>query len=82
MKIRKKDLHTVFFILATVVCVIALFKFQDLARHPFYVMLSACFLYLIWALVYHKFDKSLTLNIYLEYLLTAALVLVLMTGVI
>jgi len=32
--------------------------------------------YLIWALIHHKRDKSLTLPILLEYLLVAALALV------
>lgn len=39
-------------------------------------------IYLIWALFHHKRDKSLTLPILLEYLLTAVLVLVLSLGVI
>ena len=38
-------------------------------------------IYLVWALTFHKSDKSLTLVIYLEYLLTAALVLILLMGV-
>lgn len=39
-------------------------------------------IYLVWALIYHKRDKSLTLPILLEYLLTAVLVLILFAGVI
>lgn len=39
-------------------------------------------IYLIWALWHHKKDKSLTLPILLEYLLTVILVLVLLSGVI
>lgn len=38
-------------------------------------------IYLIWALMHHKRDKSLTLPIFLEYLLTAVLSLILLTGV-
>ncbi len=38
-------------------------------------------IYLLWALLHHKRDKSLTLPIFLEYLLTAVLVLVLLLGV-
>jgi len=38
-------------------------------------------LYLAWALWHHKKSKSLTLPIFIEYLLTAALVLVLLMGV-
>ena len=37
--------------------------------------------YLIWALLHHKRDKSLTLPVLLEYLLTAVLVFILIMGV-
>lgn len=39
-------------------------------------------IYLIWAILHHKRDKSLTLPILLEYLLTAILSLILLAGVI
>lgn len=39
-------------------------------------------IYLVWALFHHKRDKSLTLPILLEYLLTAVLALILISGVI
>lgn len=39
-------------------------------------------IYLIWAIVHHKRNKSLTLEVLLEYLLTAALSLILIFGVI
>lgn len=38
--------------------------------------------YLTWALIHHQRDKSLTLAVYLEYLLTATLILILLAGVI
>lgn len=37
--------------------------------------------YLLWALIHHKKDKSLTLPIFLEYLLTALLSITLLMGV-
>lgn len=39
-------------------------------------------IYLIWALVHHRRDKSLTLSILVEYLLTALLSIILLMGVI
>ena len=45
------------------------------------IIVAGIIIYLIWALIYHKRDKSLTLPIFLEYLLTASLVLVLLLGV-
>lgn len=46
------------------------------------IIILGVLLYLAWALVHHKKDKSLTLAILLEYLLTALLVVVVLTGVI
>lgn len=45
------------------------------------ILLLGVLIYLVWALVHHKKDKSLTFVIFLEYLLTAALVLIMLTGV-
>lgn len=38
-------------------------------------------LYLIWAILHHKRSKSLTFTIFMEYLLTAALSVVILLGV-
>ncbi len=38
------------------------------------------FIYLSWAITHHKRNKSLTLPILLEYLLTATLAIILMAG--
>ena len=46
------------------------------------ILISAIFFYLIWALIYHRRDKSLTFTILMEYVLTAALALILLIGVI
>ena len=46
------------------------------------LLLIAALLYLAWALLHHRRDKSLTLAVYIEYLLTAILVLIITTGVV
>ena len=46
------------------------------------ILIVAILLYLLLAILHHKKDKSLTLPIFLEYLLTAALSLILIFGVI
>lgn len=48
---------------------------------PLNILLGGILVYLVWAFIFHKRDKSLTLTIYLEYLLTAVLVLILLIGV-
>lgn len=45
------------------------------------ILLIGTTIYFLWALIHHKRDKSLTLPIFLEYLLTAALSLTLLLGV-
>ncbi len=46
------------------------------------ILVTGILVYLIWALIHHKRDKSLTLPIFIEYLLISALALVLVFGVI
>lgn len=46
------------------------------------ILIIGILIYLVWALVHHKRDKSLTLGIFVEYLLTAVLALILLIGVI
>lgn len=46
------------------------------------ILIIGILIYLLWAITHHKRDKSLTLPILLEYLLTAVLSLILITGVI
>lgn len=46
------------------------------------ILVVGILIYLLWALLHHKKDKSLTLEVILEYLLTAALSLILIFGVI
>ena len=44
------------------------------------VSVMVIFLYMIFAFVHHHFDKSFNLEIILEYILMAALVLILIVG--
>ena len=46
----------------------------------FYFLIIAVLIYLAWALMYHRKDKSLTLTVCLEYVLTAALALIIILG--
>ena len=49
---------------------------------PFKILIIGVLIYIVWSLIHHKKDKSLTFPIFIEYLLTAVLALVLITGVI
>lgn len=45
------------------------------------VLIAGILIYLIWALAHHERDKSLTLSVYLEYLLIALFSIILLMGV-
>lgn len=45
------------------------------------ILIAGIIVYLVWALFHHRKDKSLTLPVFLEYVLTAVLVLILVSGV-
>lgn len=47
----------------------------------FLIVLCLVFFYLLWAISYHLLDKSLTLEVAIEYILTALLALVVAYGV-
>lgn len=48
---------------------------------PLKILLIGILIYLIWAFIFHKKNKSLAWPIFLEYVLTATLVLVLLLGI-
>ena len=45
------------------------------------ILIAGVIVYLSWALFHHSRNKSLTLPVLLEYLLTGVLVLVLLLGI-
>ncbi len=45
------------------------------------ILSAGILIYLIWGLIHHKHDKSLTFPILIEYLLTALLSIVILTGI-
>lgn len=75
---KRKGLHNFLLFLLTVLAVLVLIAYKGLDSFP--VVAIACFVYLGWAVAYHKIDKSLTLAVILEYVLTATLVLILLSG--
>lgn len=52
-----------------------------MSQQLLYILTIAVLVYLIWAIIHHRRDKSLTLPIFVEYLLTAVLALILLFGV-
>ena len=62
--------------------VILSFIFKSQPTFQIEILVLFALLYLISALVHHHFDKSLTLETTIEYILLAVLVIIMVTGVI
>lgn len=78
---RQKAINSTFFLVLALSSTYLIFKNRHSTNTLLYTMLGVASIYLTWALIFHKIDKSLTLPIILEYLLTAVLVLILLMGV-
>lgn len=60
---------------------IALFKLQGMPKAQYFALSILIVFYLFWAILYHYYDKSLKLEVMIEYILTALLALVILYGV-
>ena len=66
------------FAAATPISLYVLLSYRNSAKTIFLVLTVTLVLYLIMALLHHRTHKNLTLEIALEYVLTAALALVIL----
>jgi hypothetical protein len=72
--------HIVILIFLSIAAIFGTLKYQFLPEIQFTILGSLILVYLLWAFVYHKLDKTLNLEIMLEYILTALLALVILYG--
>jgi len=82
IKGKQKITNTIFFLSLILGSIFLIIKNKDSQDLPIFIIFGASVIYLTWALIFHKIDKSLTLGILIEYLLTAMLGLILLMGVI
>ncbi|MDP3973493.1 MAG: hypothetical protein Q8P92_01545 [Candidatus Daviesbacteria bacterium] len=81
MKLERYKIFNALFILSVTSIILILIVTQPHKTSvKLYALYIAVIIYLVWALIYHKIDKSLTYLIFLEYLLTAGLILTLLMG--
>lgn len=81
MSKKQRTINNIFFLVLTLTSVYLIFKNRNSTSLLLYIMLTVSSVYLTWALIYHKIDKSLTLPVFIEYLLTSSLVLILLLGI-
>lgn len=78
---KKKLFKGLLIVVFTLFFINLILKLQRMEFSVLYIVTFSCLIYLVWAFVYHKVDKSLTFSIYMEYVLTALLPLILLMGV-
>lgn len=78
--IRLYKYHVYALVFLSIIAVLIMIKFRG-SYVQFLTLSSLTIAYLIWALTFHYMDKSLKLEIMLEYVLTALLVLIVFYGV-
>lgn len=66
---------------AALVALVSILRLQGSPSVQFEVLALLVLFYLSWALLYHFLDKSLKLEVMIEYILTALLALVILYGV-
>lgn len=80
MKLLKIDLAHAFLPLSLFFLVL-MFIFRNQSFIQFELVIACAICYLAVAFVHHHFDKSLTLEIAIEYILIAALALIILQGI-
>lgn len=60
---------------------VAILKFQNIPQMQLIILTMLALFYLGWALAFHYLEKNLTLEIIIEYILTALLALIFFYGV-
>lgn len=80
MKTKKNKIALNMIFLTGFILLATLFTINQPLPVKFSILITACFIYLIWAYLYHHLDKSLNTMIILEYVLFATLVIILLAG--
>lgn len=79
-----KKLHLTASMLALIIVAllsaVTLLKFSYVPFIQVFVLIGFGIFYILWSIFHHRMDKSLTLEVFLEYLLTAGLVFILLAG--
>lgn len=76
-----KKYHVIIFIILALAGLIGILIFRNNPSYQMLILATLVTSYLAWALNYHRLDKSLNLEVMLEYILTALLVLIIFYGI-
>lgn len=78
--IKKHTILNSIFLSGFILLIPLLMLYRNSFVSTFSLLITAALIYLIWAYLYHHLDKSLNSMIILEYVLTALLVIIILTG--
>lgn len=73
--------HVVIFISVALVALVGVLFYRNNPSYQLAIIFTLIVGYLAWALNYHRLDKSLNLEVVLEYILTALLILIIFYGI-
>ncbi len=79
-KFFKKNLLSNVFLLVSLILIIASFFYQDSNAWQYKIIFLTVVIYLASAILHHHFDKSLTFEVGLEYILIGALAFLVVFG--
>ena len=79
-KIVEYDLLSKIFLAISLVLIAVSFFFRYWSFYQYAVIFLAVFIYLVTSIIHHYFDKSLTLEVGLEYILIAMLTFLVVFG--
>lgn len=81
MRSNVLKINSVFILLAvTFIALVGIIKFADMPKVQFQILTTSTLIYLTWALLHHGINKSLKLEVVIEYILTALLAIVILYG--
>jgi hypothetical protein len=78
--IKMQKYHLAVFLAVAAFGAFEILQFKTTPAIQFFIITFLAIVYLAWASIYHLLDKSLNLEVMLEYILTALLVLVVFYG--
>ena len=80
-KFLKNNLLSNIFLLVSIILIIASFFLRNINTYQFQIIFLTVTLYLVTSILHHYFDKSLTFEIGLEYILIGALAFLVVFGI-
>ena len=80
-KYLKKNFISNIFLLISIILIVLSFFYKDFNPYQYLIIFVAISLYLATSILHHYYDKSLTFEIILEYILIGALAFLIIFGI-